>query len=339
MPLFKRCKGHETNKCRHPFWYVFELHGKRYSRSTRTANKQTAGRVEERRRVAIIDGKDNEPKKPITLEEHIKDYLAHTAEKNVTAYKDKAALERLAASVRVGPLQDVSPFHVEKWKIARAADVSKSTVNRELHIVRGCFTRAVEWGRLAVSPLRSVKDFPVDDHRIRTLSDDELKNVLACDDQTVALVCRVTLECLPRLSEVLGIHRTHIGPDWIEFKRKGGKVTRAFVGQDLTRVLLTRAVIDSGYVFGQGAKGEPPTEQTMSNRIVRKLRALGITDASHHTMRHTGVTLMLEHGVNPRVIQLLAGWASLRMLERYGHARDTEVRRAVNENAAHLAAL
>jgi integrase len=33
-------------------------------------------------------------------------------------------------------------------------------------------------------------------------------------------------------------------------------------------------------------------------------------------MRHTGVTLMLEVGINPRVIQLLAGWASLRMLER-----------------------
>jgi integrase len=37
-----------------------------------------------------------------------------------------------------------------------------------------------------------------------------------------------------------------------------------------------------------------------------------------------GVTLMLENGGNPRVIQQLAGWTSLRMLERYGHARDAE---------------
>jgi hypothetical protein len=28
-------------------------------------------------------------------------------------------------------------------------------------------------------------------------------------------------------------------------------------------------------------------------------------------MRHTGITLMLEAGVNPRVIQKLAGWTSL----------------------------
>jgi len=45
---------------------------------------------------------------------------------------------------------------------------------------------------------------------------------------------------------------------------------------------------------------------------------------------------MLEHGINPRVIQFLAGWTSLRMLERYGHVRDTEVRRAVTANADRL---
>jgi integrase len=54
-------------------------------------------------------------------------------------------------------------------------------------------------------------------------------------------------------------------------------------------------------------------------------------------MRHTGITLMLEAGVNPRVIQRLAGWTSLRMLERYGHARDAEIVRAVTQNAGHLA--
>jgi len=40
------------------------------------------------------------------------------------------------------------------------------------------------------------------------------------------------------------------------------------------------------------------------------------------------VTLMLDGGANPRAIQKLAGWTTLRMLERYGHVRDAEVRRA-----------
>jgi integrase len=76
--------------------------------------------------------------------------------------------------------------------------------------------------------------------------------------------------------------------------------------------------------------GEPLTQQAATNKIRRELARLGIIGASHHTMRHTGVTLMLEAGVNPRTIQRLAGWTSLRMLERYGHARDAEARRAVS---------
>jgi site-specific recombinase XerD len=67
------------------------------------------------------------------------------------------------------------------------------------------------------------------------------------------------------------------------------------------------------------------------------MEAVGLDDVSHHTMRHAGVTLMLGHGINPRVIQFLAGRTSRRTLDRYGHVRDTEIRRAVTSNAAHVA--
>src|ERR1700720_2293889 len=40
-----------------------------------------------------------------------------------------------------------------------------------------------------------------------------------------------------------------------------------------------------------------------------------------------GITLRLEAGVNPPAIQKLAGWTSLRMLERYGQVRDAELQR------------
>lgn len=339
MALIKRCKHEDISKCRCAFWYIFELHGKRYSRSTRTANRQVAGRIEERRRIAVLDNKDEAPKKVLLFSAHITDYVAHTKLHNRTAYKDQATLDRVLAIVVDRPLKDVSPFHIEKWKQQRANDVSKATVNRELNIVRGCFARAVEWERLPKSPLRTVKGYEIDDTRIRVIDDDELKRVLTCNDPFVTLICRTTLECLPRLSEVLGIHKDHMGPGWIEFRRKGGRMTRAAVPVDLRTALVARMHATSGFVFGEGTKGLPPSEQSASNRIAKKLKALGITGASHHTMRHTGVTLMLEHGVNPRVIQLLAGWSSLRMLERYGHARDTEIQRAVNENAAHLAGL
>ena len=56
---------------------------------------------------------------------------------------------------------------------------------------------------------------------------------------------------------------------------------------------------------------------------------LGIANASHHTLRHTGASSMLADGISVRVVQEIGGWTSLRMLERYTHPTDAETRRAV----------
>ena len=326
--LTKRCACPDKTKCRHPYWYAFVLHGTRYRKSTRTANRQTAARVRERRRIAILEGRDEEDQPQVTLKKHIEDYVAYTGKKNRTSYKDDTVLQRVLSSVGDRALNEVSPFHIERWKAGRAESVSRSTVNRELNIVRGCFSRGVEWGRIDKSPLDSVRTYKVDDQRVRVLNDTELRKVLGSPDKIVALICRVTLECLPRLSEVLALRPEHLGPTWMEVRRKGGSVERVAITQELRALLLERCEEFKGI-----------TQQAGTLRIVRELRRLGIQNASHHTMRHTGVTLMLEAGVNPRVIQKLAGWSSLRMLERYGHARDAEVVRAVTSNAAHLTAL
>jgi len=149
----------------------------------------------------------------------------------------------------------------------------------------------------------------------------------------VALYCRVTLESLLRINEVLLIRKEHIGPAWVEVRRKGGRVERVAISSSLRLTLLERAHKRSGFVFGEGEDGQPPTRENASVRVSRAMKALGLPGVSHHTMRHTGVTLMLEAGINPRVIQHLAGWTTMRMLERYGHIRDAEMARAVQATA------
>ena len=150
------------------------------------------------------------------------------------------------------------------------------------------------------------------------------------------LWCRVTLESLLRLSEVLNIHRDHIGATWVEVRRKGGGVQKVTITRALRAALLRRAH-KGGFVFGVGDKGHPPNREAASLAVIRALRSLGVEGASHHTFRHTGITLLLEAGINARAIQKLAGWTErtgLRMLQRYGHVRDAELTRAVNVTAA-----
>ena len=73
----------------------------------------------------------------------------------------------------------------------------------------------------------------------------------------------------------------------------------------------------------------------MTHAFRRLMRRLGIKNASHHTLRHTGASAMLAAGISVRVVQEIGGWTSLRMLERYPHPTDAEKLRAV-ETASRL---
>ena len=66
--------------------------------------------------------------------------------------------------------------------------------------------------------------------------------------------------------------------------------------------------------------------------MTRAFRAAGLAGHQPPTMRHTGVTDMLEDGVSPVAIRSMR-LDALRMLERYGHLRDAELPRATGTAA------
>lgn len=337
MKVDKRCACVDPAKCKHSFEYDFTLHGDRFHKSTRTANRQLAERIADRAKNAALEQKAGIAK-PIVycrLSVLIKDYTALCEEQHATSNKDVRVLADFLASVGDRPINEVTAFAIDKWRLKRAKQVAQSTVDREMNVIRGLFTQAIAWKKIAVSPAVDVNNFSPDDTRIRVLSSEEIAIVLGAPAE-LALLFRVTLECLIRLSEVLGLKKEHIGrgAPSIEVLRKGGAVDRIAITPGLRDDLLAHCH-KSGWVFGEAPLGKPPTQAATSVRVSRWMEGK-LVDVSHHTMRHTGITVMLEAGVNPRVIQKLAGWTSLRMLERYGHVRDAEMVRAVAATRAHI---
>ena len=62
------------------------------------------------------------------------------------------------------------------------------------------------------------------------------------------------------------------------------------ISRALHVVLVTRAH-RSGYVFGETRYGGRPAKQAaMTHAFRRLMRRLGIKNASHHTLRHTGAS-------------------------------------------------
>ena len=235
-------------------------------------------------------------------------------------------------------LSEISAFHIERWKTHRAAAVSKSTVNRELNIIRGCFSRAVEWGRLGISPLRSVKTYRVDNVRLRVCSPEEIKTLLDGCPPDLRLLARLTLESLLRLSEALNLRQEDMGSTYATIiNSKSGQSRRVPLTPELRTDLLARCH-KSGHIFGQGKDGTPPKAAAVSVAFCRLAGSLGLTGISHHVLRHTGATVMVTNGVSLRAVQTIGGWSTLRMVERYAHVDDAELARAVRVTHAHTEA-
>ena len=249
MKLLKRCRCAAGQRCSHPYWFRFFLHGREYRGSTRTGNRTLATRIAEKRKVEVLEGGTGlRRRRVLNLSKFIPDYTDWSAKTNRTAAKDPGVLAGFLATVGDRRLDEVSPFHVERWKTARAKVVSRATVNRELNIIRGCFSRAVDWGHLAVSPVKGVKPYRVENTRTRILSGEEIQRVLDGSSGDLRLIARATLESLFRLSEVLNLQKDDIGPTFatVVYGKNGRRRHIPLTGE-LRSDLLERAHGTAGY--------------------------------------------------------------------------------------------
>jgi integrase len=95
------------------------------------------------------------------------------------------------------------------------------------------------------------------------------------------------------------------------------------------------------YLMKGGARADPYRPHTEGKRIAISfvtVAALKLPGVSHHTFRHAGATVMVANSVSLRAVQMIGGWTSLRMVERYAHLDDAELQRAVRVTHNHTAA-
>ena len=101
----------------------------------------------------MLAGQEGLRRKPRPkLSKQIPVYTDWTANTNRTGSKDPAILQRFLSVVGDKRLDQVGAFDIERWKTKRVKQVRESTVNRELNIIRGFFSRCVDWGLLVDSP-------------------------------------------------------------------------------------------------------------------------------------------------------------------------------------------
>ena len=83
---------------------------------------------------------------------------------------------------------------------------------------------------------------------------------------------------------------------------------------------------DHGYLF-LAAEGEPIAPKTLSLYVSRHVKASGVArTGSCQLLRHAMATLMLENGIDFRMIQAILGHVKLTTTEIYTHVAITKLK-------------
>lgn len=145
------------------FHATWQLDGKQFRQSLKTANKKTAIKraLELDRRLAA--GESSVRKEPATISEVIEAYKAYlTAEKRAPKTKNKywrvlATVEALAQKLGRYRISQIDLTFMDKFKAQRAAACSPKTVYNEVVIVRQFVKFAVTRGMVDKDPLSGFK--------------------------------------------------------------------------------------------------------------------------------------------------------------------------------------
>lgn len=309
----------------------------------RAENRRLAEVAEHEQYLKIAKRMHGEPEpKPITtFAAFAVWYETHVTTQKRGASREKEILKRLVAHFGHRPLVEIDREAVLEWRTERLKDVSASTVNRELDVLKHLLAAAAP-KYIEASPIAKLKRLRPEKRDIVTLSpadERRLLPLLAPADQALVIAA---LDTLARAGELLALrwaddHGTYL----TILNPKSGDPRKVPVSSRL-RVALDQ--LKTGrkrkrYIFAHRRLGKDARTWTHSvlqmfesgcARATPPIRYGRVRDGlTFHALRHTGATRMIEAGVSLRIVQAIGGWSDLRMLTRYTHPSDEAMRAAV----------
>lgn len=141
---------------------------------------------------------------PKPIHDYLLEYLAICgAEHSPKTYRhEKQILYEFIKFCSVQYLHQVTADRVEAYKVKRAKEVSKSTVNRTITVIKAFLNRAVQIGYLERNPAQFVKKLKEEQRQIKFLGDEEIQKLIETASPRVRQIITVFLHTGMRLGEL-----------------------------------------------------------------------------------------------------------------------------------------
>src|SRR5262249_31110264 len=278
-------------------------------------------------------------KKPHPIAELLQRYHKHAESYKASYSRERYALEGFAKYFAGRYLSDITRWGVEKWKRDREKQVQRSTVNRELTVLKHMFTMGVKWGLMPSNPAASVSPFPVQEGRFRYLSEDEIPALLeACEKQVTSpwlhpLVV-LALNTGARQGELLQLRCEDV-----DFER--GLI---YFGRTKNRKLKTipmnktvKEVVEwllkhrySEYLFSW-PWGKQIGRTTIHDAFKKACCEAKVDEMRFHDLRHTAASYLVMGGVDRPTVKEILGHREIEMTLRYSHLAPAHKAKAVEK--------
>ncbi len=239
-------------------------------------------------------------------------------------------------------LDEIDLHRVQQYRNTRLSDqavnrgreVSKTTVNRELAILRHAMNKAVEWGYLRFNLVERIK-MEKEPKQERIFSDEEISALIAEASPPLKYFILIAVNTGCRLSEITGLR-------WSEIDLKRKVITLTAIRtktQTMRHINMNATLVElfsklklnregSEYVFENQDTGKP--FKWISHSWHRLLKRCKIDPPGRfHDLRHTVATKALERGASIVSVQHLLGHQNIATTNRYSHATDEGKKGAV----------
>lgn len=316
-------------------WFIdYRVEGRRKQEKI-GPSKKLAEAVFAKRKIEIAEGKFLNRKKiqKIRFEEFSKDYLEYSEANKRNYGRECFTMRHLVRAFGDRLLSEITIWRIERYKAERRGLVAPATVNRELTLLKHMFTKAIQWEKATVNPVKAVKLLREANSRVRFLTYEEERQLLTQCQPNLRTLVIAAMHTGFRRGELLSL-------TWNDVDFANGLVTvqaayakngerRAIpMSKTLRRVLEeTRNGMKSNeHVFRTETGDRYLSPTTAFESAVKRA---GITDFHFHDLRHTFASRLVMAGVDLRTVQELLGHKNITMTLRYSHLSPTHRAKAV----------
>lgn len=240
---------------------------------------------------------------------------------------------------------DIQQYLAERY----TQQYSSRSTARFLSSARKFYRYLLQLNQIKVDPTQQIESPKIQPPVPKSLSEDEVDNLLSQPDPDTALGLRdgAMLELLYssglRITELISVEMNQIGfqQGVMRVIGKGNKERLVPIGEQALEAITQylrhgRAELANGKVSDWlflSTRGQRMTRQTFWHRIKYYAKTAGINKhLSPHTLRHAFATHLLNHGADLRTLQMLLGHSDLSTTQIYTHVAKERLKKLHSEH-------